>query len=457
VARWALWQLPRRLVGLVLTVETIAVVAVVAGVRPAAPPMAREILLAGCLVLLSVVHVEVATGIERVRRRVADTSYFDLSSVWTFAAAVLLPGVLPAVVVVVVYLHLWLRVWQPSRVPLYRHLYTTATVVLAAYAAQAIVLLGGGVQGPPTDARELIALGAAVAVYGVVNTALVAAAIALTGAHNRVSDLLGHWDDNALEIATLCMGALTAVALTANPWLVLLVLPPLLVLHRAVLVRQLEEAVRTDGKTGLLTAAAWHALAARGMRRTERAGAVVGVLVLDIDHFKAVNDRFGHLAGDDVLAAVGAALRAEVRDHDLVGRFGGEEFVVLLPDLPHGAEHVAVHAVADRIRRRVSALMVTVGAPEGARTIDGLTISVGGALHPAAGTSLDLVLRAADAALYTAKREGRNLVRMAGAGPAMPAMPPLSSMPPVSLPSARQRARPGRPPVPSIPLARRPS
>ncbi|MGQ0576856.1 MAG: diguanylate cyclase [Pseudonocardia sp.] len=419
VARWALWQLPHRLVVLVLTVEAVAVLAVAGSALSPVPTTDRDLLLAGCLVLLSVVHVEVATGIERVRRRVADTSYFDLSSVWTFAAAVMLPDALPAVVVAAVYLHLWLRVWKPSRVPLYRHLYTTATVLLAAYAAQTVVLLGAGVQGAPTDARGLAALGVAVGVYAVVNIALVAAAIALTGAHTRLSDLLGHWDDNALEIATLCLGALTAVALFANPWLVVLVLPPLLVLHRAVLVRQLEEAVRTDGKTGLLTAAAWHALAGRELRRCERAGSAAGVLVLDIDHFKAVNDVFGHLAGDDVLAAVGAALRAEVRDHDLVGRFGGEEFVVLLPDLPHGGgEREDVRAVAERIRRRVGSLVITAGTPDGPRTIDGLSISVGGALHPVAGAGLAEVMSAADAALYCAKRDGRNRVRMADVAPA---------------------------------------
>ena len=415
VARWAMWQLPHRLLGLVLVVEAAAVASVAAGAISPESTTARDLMLAGCLILLSVVHVEVATGIERVRRRVADTSYFDLSSVWTFAAAVMLPDALPAAVVAAVYLHLWLRVWKPSRVPLYRHLYTTATVLLAAYSAQAVVSWAGGVQGWPTDAQGLAALGVAVVVYAVVNIALVAVAIALTGEYNRLSDLLGHWDDNALEIATLCLGALTAVALTANPWLVVLVLPPLLVLHRAVLVRQLEEAVRTDGKTGLLTAAAWHALAARELRRCERAGCAAGVLVLDIDHFKAVNDVWGHLAGDEVLAAVGAALRAEVRDHDLVGRFGGEEFVVLLPDLPRGGdERDAVRAVAERIRRRVGALSIGTSTPDGPRTIDSLTISVGGALHPAEGAGLADVIATADAALYTAKREGRNRVRMAG-------------------------------------------
>jgi diguanylate cyclase (GGDEF)-like protein len=413
IARWAVWRLPARLVVPVLLVEATALAVVAVAATAAISP--ADLVLAACLVLLSVVHVELATGIERVRRRVADTSYFDLSSVWTFAAAVMLPSVLPAVVVGAVYLHLWLRVWKPARVPLYRHLYTTATVVLAAYGAHLVVRIGGDVQGWPEDAVGLAGLGAAVVVYVLVNTALVAAAIALTEEHTRLSDLLGHWDDNALEIATLCLGALVAVALTSNPWLVVLALPPLLVLHRAVLVRQLEEVVRTDGKTGLLTAAAWHALATRDVRRSQRTGTGAGVLVLDLDHFKSVNDAYGHLAGDDVLVAVASALRSEVRDNDLVGRFGGEEFVVLVPDLPVGAAgHADLAAVAERIRACVGALAVPAGTPDGPMTIEGLSISVGGAVHPADGGSLEQVMKAADAALYTAKREGRNLVRMAG-------------------------------------------
>ncbi|NMH96466.1 sensor domain-containing diguanylate cyclase [Pseudonocardia acidicola] len=385
------------------------------------PITGSQVVIAGWLVLFGLIHIEVATGIERVRRRVAGTSYFDLSSVWTFAAAVLLPPVLAAGVIAALYLHLWIRVWRPARVPLYRHVFTTATVVLAAYAAHAVVSPIGGVHGWPQDASTLGALALAVLLYVTVNTALVGCAIALTATGARPGDVLGHWDDNALELATLCLGALAAMALVANPWLIVLVLPPLLVLHRAVLVRQLEEAANTDGKTGLLTAAAWHHGAARELRRAQRSRGAVAVLILDLDHFKAVNDEHGHLAGDEVLAAVAGALRAEVRENDLVGRFGGEEFVVLLPDLPlERSGRSELHAVAERIRHRVSMLDVTVCTPEGEYTVTGLSISVGGATFPSDGGTLEQVLAVADRALYAAKRDGRNVVRIAPA-PQVPA------------------------------------
>ncbi|HET6260355.1 GGDEF domain-containing protein [Pseudonocardia sp.] len=409
---WDLWRLPARAVALVLGVEVAAVAVVIAGISVPTP---GAVGLAAFLTLLSVVHTELATGIERIRRRAAETSYFDLSSVWTFAAALLLPPVLATAVIAAVYLHLWQRVWRPAKVPLHRHVYTTATVVLAAYAANAVVQGAGGLPTAAVDVAGVAGIGLAVLLYVLVNTVLVAAVIACTSERVGVRELLGRWDDNALEVATVCMGGLAAVALGFTPGLIALVLPPILVLHRAVLVHQLEEVACTDAKTGLLNAAAWQVQGARTVRQVHRSQGTAAVLILDLDHFKLVNDSHGHLVGDDVLAAVAAELRATVREQDVVGRFGGEEFVVLLPDLPPGPSgDTEMRAVAERIRKRVACLTVPVGTPDGVLTVRGLSVSVGGAAVPTDGTSLEQVLNAADASLYAAKREGRNLVRFAG-------------------------------------------
>ena len=148
------------------------------------------------------------------------------------------------------------------------------------------------------------------------------------------------------------------------------------------------------------------------MLRSERAPTPASVLVLDLDHFKLVNDRFGHLVGDQVLAAVAASVRDEVRDEDLVGRFGGEEFVVLLRGAEGEDPRSGARAVAERIRERIAALRVAVAGPQETVVVEGLTVSIGGATTPRDGQDLAALLEIADAAMYEAKRAGRNLVRM---------------------------------------------
>jgi diguanylate cyclase (GGDEF)-like protein len=413
LTRWAVWALPLRVLTSLLVVELTALGLFFLDLSHGV--LSRSALIdAALLAALGVAHTEIAVGLERLRRRATDTPHVDLSSVWTFAGAILLPPSLATLVVLVIFAHQWFRVWRSVEVPGYRHVFSTATVVLACRAATVLAYAGHGLGGL-TGPRQLLTLAMAILAYGTVNTGLVAVAITVSTQPPRPSlaQLIGHWDDNMLEFGTLCLGALAASALSSNPWQVLLVMAPLLVLHRAVLVRHLEQVASTDSKTGLLNAAAWHTEAARELRRAQRGHTTAAVLILDLDHFKLVNDAHGHLAGDDVLSAVATALHGEVREHDLVGRFGGEEFVVLLPELGgEGNGAAELYAVAERIRHRISTLSVAVSTSNGVLTIAGLSASLGGAWFPDHGHGVEQVLAAADSALYGAKRDGRNTVRI---------------------------------------------
>lgn len=399
VRSWPVWALPGRVQATVVAVEIAAVALVVARMGDAAPTgvtVGYALVFAG----LGVVHTELAVGVERIRLLVTRPAHVGLTSVWTFAAALRLPLVLAAAVAVVVQVYVWLRAGK-ARAALYKHVFSTASVVLACGAAGAITGASGG--------NGLVVLPLALLAYTAVNSLLIAAVVALSSAGPRdPKALFGDVDDNVLELATLTLGALVALVIVINPVLVALVLAPLLVLHRAVLVGQLEEAAATDGKTGLLNARTW---GARAEHRLRRARVPHAVLVLDLDHFKAVNDLYGHLAGDQVLVAVADALRSEVRGRDLVGRFGGEEFVILLVGQAGGRE-TDLGAAAERIRERVEALAVDVTTTDGTERIERLSVSVGGALHPGGRADLGGLLRIADTALYSAKHAGRNRVRM---------------------------------------------
>src|SRR5688500_371900 len=121
---WAIWTIPRRLLGPVLVVEITAVALTILAAVPSQFDQ-RSIALSVTLCVFGIVHSEIALRVERVRRRVNETLHVDLSSVWTFAGAVLLPPALAAGVATIVFTHLWWRSWRP-RVPVYRHVFSTA-------------------------------------------------------------------------------------------------------------------------------------------------------------------------------------------------------------------------------------------------------------------------------------------------------------------------------------------
>lgn len=343
----------------------------------------------------------------------------DLLSTWLFAVVLVSAPAWSGAAPVRVDAFMWLR---GQRAMTFKQVFTTATTSLAAVLAclgfQAIA--GGALPelDGTTPAWTLIAIAAAAAAFFVLNTGLVAGALLLANPGTSVGDLLDR-DSMRIEAVTLAFGAVIAGCWVSLPVIVPLALPALLLLQRSLLHGQLLHEARSDAKTGLPHAVAWRALAERELGRAAAYAQPAGVLLVDIDHFKAVNDAHGHLAGDDVLVAVARCLARAVRDGDTVGRFGGEEFAVLLP----GADAQEAAAVAERLRSAV--------AGRGIDTVDGgisVTVSVGGATFPDDGRALDDLLGVADSALYSAKAAGRNRVVMPGPLTA-PTAPTLSAAP----------------------------
>jgi diguanylate cyclase (GGDEF)-like protein len=405
---WSLWQQRPSLIAYCLFTELLAVTATLfyAGIHPV---QSRDLLIFGALVAMGITQAELGRHVERVRRRVNGTPHINMTSVWTGGAVLLLPPALVAAVVAVLYIHLALRSWyRLRRVPAFRTVFNASLAILTCYAAKAaLVVTGVG------DIRRAIDLGwagaggvaVALAAYFVTGALVAVPGLTIVG-KRTFQTLFGGWADNVLEFATLCLGALTALALATLPGLALMVVPPLLILHRGVLVKQLEFAAMRDDKTGLFNASGWHHLAANELARAKRARAQVGVLMVDLDYFKRVNDTYGHLAGDAVLKAVADAITTEVRDYDAVGRFGGEEFVVLVS----GLGECDVRGVAERIRYAITRLEVSASQDERSVTIDGLSASIGIATYPEAGAVVQKLVQAADNAMYRAKSTGRNRV-----------------------------------------------
>lgn len=162
---------------------------------------------------------------------------------------------------------------------------------------------------------------------------------------------------------------------------------------------ELEEKALLDGLTKVWNRGAIMELAARELALAMNSGCSTGVLMLDIDHFKKVNDAYGHLSGDDVLRQVASRILDGIRPTDAVGRWGGEEFLIVLPNC--SADDV--FAVGERIRTEISkSPMATESAVVRVTASIGCTVSVDG------GQFVEMLVKAADQALYRAKNEGRN-------------------------------------------------
>lgn len=175
-----------------------------------------------------------------------------------------------------------------------------------------------------------------------------------------------------------------------------------LALNGASLYENLERLASHDPLTGLANHRALQEFLHWRIAECDRTGQTLGCIMLDVDHFRDFNEQEGHDAGDEVLRQVAEALRSSVRPYDLAARYGGEEFTILVP----GATSAGVKGLAERLRDRIASRpFVTAGGREVP-----LTVSAGCAVYPAQGSDAPGLLKAADIALYEAKRGGRNRV-----------------------------------------------
>jgi len=166
--------------------------------------------------------------------------------------------------------------------------------------------------------------------------------------------------------------------------------------------REIREQATTDPLTGLYNRRFLQDYLPRELARARRRGSPLAILMIDLDHFKRVNDISGHAAGDSVLTKFGALLKRHIRTSDVACRYGGEEFVLVLPETPLDSARSKAEQIRGSVERDRNALL-------------GVTASLGVALFPDHATDPDALTHAADRAMYEAKARGRNRVAVSSA------------------------------------------
>jgi diguanylate cyclase (GGDEF)-like protein len=324
----------------------------------------------------------------------------EITTSSTFAFALLLAAGLPAAVLALAVASLVADVWH--RKPLWKAGFNIAQYTLSLGAGhlvlQAFEIFPRFPEGPVFQGGVLAAVLLAAAAYFVVNNTVTGVALALAQRLPIVSYLRS---DLGLQAGTaavlLALGPVVVVVAEQSLFMVALLGIPMAIVYKGARVwlekESREHQATHDQLTGLPNRTLFYERVREEIDRDGDDGPFA-VMLIDLDRFKEINDTLGHYAGDQLLRQIGPRMRSVLRDEDLIARLGGDEFAVLVPDIP--GEHSAL-AVAERLQEALEVQF----------TIEGLSLdvdaSIGIAIHPDHGVTLDDLMRRADVAMYMAK------------------------------------------------------
>jgi diguanylate cyclase (GGDEF)-like protein len=405
VRDWTLWSLPRWLIAFILAVIVADLAAI--GVTAAFTDITgHDLTLFGVLLSCTAIAVELS-------RRAGEQGGMpkDVQGVWEFPIAILLPPVFALLAPIT---RVLLTQFRVRRAPPHRRVFSCASVGLS-YGAASLTFHGlsrvmtgtlGGSLSHVLVWTLLVTLSALV--MSIVNKAIIMTAVKGTDPTARIRTRVFNGEPLYNDIAEICIGVLLTYGVAGNPFLAPAALPVVTLLQRSLRHAQLVTDSRADSKTGLLNAATWDHESSAEVARAVRTKSPLAVALLDIDRFKVINDTYGHLVGDQVIKEIAHTLNDMLRDYDLAGRFGGEEFSLLLPQ----TRAVDAFRIAERVRATIAGLSIIAPGATGGERVH-VTVSIGvAALDSGSERKLAELMAAADAALYRAKSGGRDQVQM---------------------------------------------
>jgi diguanylate cyclase (GGDEF)-like protein len=404
VTTWQVWTLPHWLSAFIVVVVT-ADVALLAAAMSTVSIHAHDLELFLALLACS------AATVELTRRASENTGFVkDVHAVWELPVAILLPL---AFVPIAPAIRHALTQWRIRRAPWYRRVFTSAAIGLSYFAAGLAFRLladhmGLSISDPAAHALAwMLAVAACAVVQWSVNQALVLTAVKGSDPTATLREMQFSREPMYNDVTELCVAVLVTFCVASNMIALAFAFPFVSLLQRSLRHAQLLRDSRADSKTGLLNAATWERESTVEIARAVRTRSPLALALLDIDRFKAINDTHGHLVGDEVIKEIARTLTGLLREYDLAGRFGGEEFALLLPQ----TRAADAFRIAERVRASIAELGVAV--PGGERVH--VTVSIGvAALDAGSRREYTELMAAADAALYRAKADGRDQVQMIG-------------------------------------------
>ena len=405
IGDWPLWSLPRWLLAYLLAIIVIDLAAI--GIAASFTTVTRHDmalfgLLLGCTAL----------SVELTRKSGEQGGVIkDVQGVWQLPAAILLPPLYALIVPIVRNALVQGRI---RKAPVHRRVFSGAALSLS-YGAASVIFHGlsglipqgsGGMLSRGTVWTLLVVL--SVLVKEILNKAAIMTPAKATDPAMSIRTEVFAREPLYNDAAEICTGILLTYGVATNPLLAVVALPVVTLLQRSLRHVQLVNDARADSKTGLLNAATWERESTAEIARAVRTRTPMAVALLDIDRFKGINDTYGHLVGDQVIKEIARTLDGLLRDYDRAGRFGGEEFSLLLPQ----TRAVDALRIAERVRANIAGLSIIAPGATGGERVH-VTVSIGvAALDSGSKREYAELMAAADAALYRAKADGRDQVQM---------------------------------------------
>src|SRR5258708_1001714 len=397
---WPVWTLRRSVRGYMLSTTILALIVVfLAAARTRWQPSEAFVFLGllGCGVI--------ALESTRVVSEAQGTVIRDLQTVWYLAGAIPLPPVYALIAPIPMTAY---RLCRMRRGFVYRRVFSNATISLAYGCASFVFRLvpssvAGATPGTNSHALSWTAVVAGCgALAWVINNGLLLGAIRLADPQARIRDMFGNREAITSDVIELSLAVSLSLVVTINAILMSLALPSVMLYRLYLMNAQLVASARIDAKTGLLNSGTWQREAEVELLRALRGRTPLALAMVDIDHFKDVNETAGYVVHDQLLRDIAGMLKDQLPGHDLIGRFGGEEFAILLPH----TDREEAQRISERLRDHIAGEPFAIAAGSQAGFAFRLTVYIVGAVLSASRRGLTDLIGAADSALGQAKNTG---------------------------------------------------
>jgi diguanylate cyclase (GGDEF)-like protein len=404
VRRWSFWSLAEPLRSYLGFVTGLACgIALVMLVRQSWH--LPDLFLFAALLACGIVAIESTRAVKEIHGALSR----DLQTVWYLAIAIILP---PSYAFAAPLLLMIYKLWRMPQMIVHRRVFSNATISLA-YGCASLTFrafpatVAGPRPGTGSHALGWTVIVAACGLIGwLINHILLLVAIKLSEPTAHFRELLGTRESVTSDLVELSLAVSVTLIVAINSVLMVLALPSIVLYRRYLMNAQLIAQARIDVKTGLLNAVTWQREALAEFSRALRTGLPLALAMVDIDHFKSVNESAGREIGDKLLRDVAALLSEQMQGNGLIGRFGREEFAILLPRTD-GNE---AKRISEKLRDRIAGEPIAIESGDQAGFVFRLTISIGVAVVNESRRALAELIGAADSALDLARTTGWNKV-----------------------------------------------